>query len=135
VADVFRLFRLMSGQSWPSKADAAVPLDVILKNGVRDQLTSPPSPASTPKASASWSGIITTTISQVRPPPVALSLAGLPVAQREAQARTFRIERRHSNGFTPGNASVRRSTRTQLNTTTRTGRPNSAPRSAGKSPR
>ena len=100
VLNVFRMFSQMGGQQLTVESDGAVPLDALLKNGVRTQ----PDVA----ALASLEGSKLCVLAwhyhddDVAGPDaeVDLNLAGLPLPKGAAQLRQFQIDAEHSNAFT-----------------------------------
>jgi xylan 1,4-beta-xylosidase len=100
VLNVFRMFSQMGARRVTATSDAAVPLDSIMKTGVRDQ----------PDVSllASRDDKKLTVLAwhyhddDVAGPAAAVSLAleGLPMTQGKAKVRQFRIDAEHSNAYT-----------------------------------
>ncbi len=99
VLNVFRMFSMMSGQRLSIQSSGAVPLDVILKSGVREQ----PDVG----ALASLDGKKLCLLAwhyhddDIAGPDAAVELAldGLPFSNGPARLRHFRIDATHSNAF------------------------------------
>ena len=99
VLNVFRMFRLMSGQRLATQSSAEVPLDVIIKDGVRG--------APDVAALASLDGhrlcvLLWHYHDDDVPGPdaqVNLALAGLPLAAGSARLTHYRIDEQHSNAY------------------------------------
>jgi xylan 1,4-beta-xylosidase len=100
VLNVFRMFAKMSGRRLLVESDAAVPLDAILRNGVRER----------PDVAA-FASLDTNKLcvmawhyhdDQVPGPAadVQLTLSGLPIERGRPSLRHFRIDEDHSNAFT-----------------------------------
>jgi xylan 1,4-beta-xylosidase len=100
VLNTFRMFSKMSGQRLKVDSSAAIPLDDIVKNGVRNQPDV--------SALASLDGRKLTVMvwhyhdDDVAGPDAAISLKipGLPLASGNAKATHYRIDETHSNAFT-----------------------------------
>jgi xylan 1,4-beta-xylosidase len=100
VLNVFRMFAKMSGERLATESDAAVPLDAILRDGVRDKPDV--------SALASLDGdrlcvMIWHYHDDDVPGPAAdvtLSLANLPVPNGKATIQHYRIDADHSNAYT-----------------------------------
>ncbi len=100
VLNVFRMYAKMSGERLPVTSDGAVPLDQILRRGVREK----------PDVSALASRDDRTVCIMVwhyhdddLPGPDAkltLSLAGLPEVEKPARLTHYRIDETHSNAYT-----------------------------------
>ena len=100
VLNVFRMFSRMSGERLAVSSDHAIPLEAILKDGVRDQ----------PDISA-MACLNHQTLSVLvwhyhdddvpgQDATVDLSIDGLPVRNTDAMLEHFRIDENHSNAFT-----------------------------------
>lgn len=100
VLNVFRMFAKMGGQRISAESDAAVPLDTIVKSGVRGQPDV--------SALASLDGqrlcvLVWHYHDDDLPGPAAdvtLSLANLPIADGQASVEHYRIDADHSNAYT-----------------------------------
>ena len=100
VMNVFRMFSRMSGQRVAVQSDAAIPLDDIMRDGVRAQ----------PDVSAMASldrGKLAVLVWHYHdadlPGPdadTALTVAGLPITGGEARLQRYVIDQEHSNAFT-----------------------------------
>jgi xylan 1,4-beta-xylosidase len=100
VLNVFRMFSQMSGQQLPVESDATVPLDAILKNGVRAR---PDVSALASLESNRLCVLVWHYHDDDAPGPAAdvkLALAGLPVKVTKAMVQHFRIDADHSDAFT-----------------------------------
>jgi xylan 1,4-beta-xylosidase len=100
VLNVFRMFSQMSGQQVTVESDATVPLDAILKNGVRAR---PDVSALASLESNRLCVLVWHYHDDDAPGPAAdvkLALAGLPVKVTKAMVRHFRIDADHSDAFT-----------------------------------
>lgn len=99
VLNVFKMFSLMSGHRVAVESDAAVPLDAILKGGVRQ------SPDVTALAALGTNQLAVLAWhyhdDDVPGPAadVSLSLAGLPASVKSATLTHYRIDAEHSNAF------------------------------------
>ncbi|HKB02691.1 MAG TPA: hypothetical protein VKD90_10755 [Gemmataceae bacterium] len=99
VLNVFRMFAQMGGKRLPVESDGAVPLDAILKRGVRDKPDV--------SALASLDGkklcvLVWHYHDDDVPGPdavVDVALTGLPIENGEARLAHFRIDETHSNAF------------------------------------
>jgi xylan 1,4-beta-xylosidase len=100
VLNVFRMFSLMAGQELAVESDGAVPLDAILRNGVRIQ----PDVAALASLDAHKLCVLVWHYhdDDLPGPPAAveLTLTDLPLRNGEAKLEHFRIDESHSNGFT-----------------------------------
>ena len=100
VFNVFRMFSQMEGKRLPVESTGAVPLDSMMKNGVRN------TPDISALASSDGAKICVLAWhyhdDDIAGPDAAvtLDLAGLPADTREANVRHYRIDRDHSNAFT-----------------------------------
>jgi xylan 1,4-beta-xylosidase len=100
VLNVFRMFAKMGGKRLTVESDGAVPLDAILKRGVRDR---PDVSALASLDGKTLSVLIWHYHDDDVPGPdaaVELALSGLPLETGEARLQHFRIDEQHSNGFT-----------------------------------
>ena len=100
VLNVFRIFSKMSGRRLTAESDAAVPLAVILRDGVR---AAPDVGALATLDANTLCVLLWHYHDDDVPGPAAevkVSLAGLPVRDREVRVREFRIDEQHSNAFT-----------------------------------
>jgi xylan 1,4-beta-xylosidase len=99
VLNVFRMFSLMSGKRLSSESDAAVPLDEILREGVRGRpdVGSLASLEDRRLCLMAWHYHD----DDLPGPPaeVHLELTGLPVASAHARLEHFRIDADHSNAY------------------------------------
>ncbi len=99
VLNVFRMFSRMSGQRLAVESDRAVPLEVILRNGVRAE-SDVFALASLDKKSLC---VLAWHYHDLDAPgleaAVELTLNGLPLASGEARLQHFRIDDNHSNAF------------------------------------
>lgn len=100
VLNVFRLFARMTGQRVPAESDGAVPLDAILKTGVRDK----PDVAALASLATGKLCVLTWHYHDDDVPgpaaDVQVSVVGLPLRNGEAKLTQFRIDETHSNAFT-----------------------------------
>jgi xylan 1,4-beta-xylosidase len=100
ILNVFRLFSKMTGRRLPAESDGAVPLDTILRRGVRDK----PDVAALASLDNNRICILTWHYhDEDVPGPAALvevTVTGLPAAARRARFQEFRIDEMHSNAFT-----------------------------------
>jgi xylan 1,4-beta-xylosidase len=100
VLNVFRLFSKMTGRQLPTESDGAVPLDTILRRGVRDK----PDVAALASLDNKRVCILTWHYhDEDLPGPAAdveVTVTGLPAAARQARLQEFRIDETHSNAFT-----------------------------------
>ncbi|MEO8617451.1 MAG: beta-xylosidase [Luteolibacter sp.] len=100
VLNVFRMMSKMSGDRLTTTSDAAIPLDDIVKNGVRQQADV--------SALASRDGKKVSVLvwhyhdDDVAGPDAAVTLTipGLPASSGQAKVNQFRIDETHSNAFT-----------------------------------
>jgi xylan 1,4-beta-xylosidase len=100
VLNVFRMFAQMSGQRLAVESDSAVPLDTILKNGVREK---PDVSALASLDKNKLCVLVWHYHDDDVPGPAAeveLALTGLPLSEGEARLQQFRIDDDHSNAFT-----------------------------------
>jgi xylan 1,4-beta-xylosidase len=100
VLNVFRMFAKMSGQRLAVDSDGAVPLDAILKSGVRDK---PDVSALASLDKDKLCVFVWHYHDDDVPGPAAdieLALTGLPLPAGEARLQHFRIDEEHSNAFT-----------------------------------
>jgi len=100
VLNVFRMFAKMGGKRLTVTGDGAVPLDVILKRGVREI---PDVSALASLEEKKLSVLVWHYHDDDVPGPdaaVELALAGLPLEKGEARLQHFRIDDEHSNAFT-----------------------------------
>ncbi|HLX96048.1 MAG TPA: beta-xylosidase [Verrucomicrobiae bacterium] len=100
VLNVFRMFGQMDGQQLTVESDAAVPLDGVLKNGVRAQpdVSALASLESNRLCILVWhyhDDDVSGPAAEVK-----LVLDGLPLKATKAQVRHFRIDADHSDAFT-----------------------------------
>jgi len=99
VLNVFRMFSQMSGQRVTVESDAAVPLEVMLKDGVRAR----PDVAGLASVDRNKASVLVWHYHDdgVQGPSadVELALSNLPVRNGAAQLRHFRIDADHSNAF------------------------------------
>lgn len=99
VLNVFKMFSQMSGQRVAVTSDAAVPLDAIIKNGVRQ---SPDVTALAALGTNQLALLVWHYHDDDVPGPtadVSLSLASLPVGVKSATLTQYRIDAEHSNAF------------------------------------
>jgi xylan 1,4-beta-xylosidase len=100
VLNVFRMFSRMGGQQLAVESDAAVPLDAILKNGVRDR----PDVSSLASLESSRLCVLVWHYHDDNVPgpaaDVELALEGLPTQMTKVRIWHFRIDADHSNAFT-----------------------------------
>ena len=99
VLNVFRMFSRMSGQRVATTSDAAVSLDVMLKDGVREQ---PDVAALASLDQRQLAILIWHYHDDDIPGPaaaIALDLNGLPLRDGSLRLREFRIDETHSNAF------------------------------------
>jgi len=99
VLNVFRMFSQMTGQRLTTESDHAVPLDAILKNGVRGE---PDVGALASLDKDKLCVMVWHYHDDDVPGPTAsieLTLTGLPLPKREAKLQHFRIAEDHSNAF------------------------------------
>ena len=100
VLNVFRMFAKMSGQRLPVESDAAVPLETMLKSGVRER----PDVAALASLDKNKLCVMVWHYhdDQVLGPTadVDLALSGLPIQAGRARLQHFRIDDEHSNAFT-----------------------------------
>ena len=100
VLNVFRMFSRMGGRRLPAESDGAIPLDAILKDGVRGK------PDVSALASLDGNRLCVMLWhyhDDDVPGPAAeveVSLAGLPLPSGEARLQQFRIDQEHSNAYT-----------------------------------
>ena len=100
VLNVFRMFAKMRGQRAAAESSGAVPLEEILRGGVRAQ---PDIAALASLAQNKLCVMVWHYHDDDVPGPdakVELSLAGLPIANRNVKLQHFRIDETHSNAFT-----------------------------------
>jgi xylan 1,4-beta-xylosidase len=99
VLNVFRMFSRMGGRELPAASSHAVPLDVMLRNGVRDEpdVAALATLAETRLCAMIWhyhdddvAGV---------PAAVELRITGLPAAAAAARLEHYRIDDEHSNAF------------------------------------
>jgi xylan 1,4-beta-xylosidase len=99
VLNVFRMFAQMHGQCLAVESDHAVPLESILKDGVRDQ----PDVSAMASLDAGQLCVIAWHYHDDDVPGpdavVELTFAGLPLRAGEARLQHFRIDEDHSNAF------------------------------------
>jgi xylan 1,4-beta-xylosidase len=112
VLNVFRMFSRMSGQRLVVESDGAVPLAVMLKEGVRvspdvSALASLDIPSDTiSKRAASWNKLCILVWhyhdDDLLGPDadIQLSISGLPLGGGPVRLRQYRIDQDHSNSFT-----------------------------------
>ncbi|MBN2505294.1 MAG: beta-xylosidase [Verrucomicrobia bacterium] len=99
VLNVFRMFSRMGRQRLAAESDMAVPLETMLRQGVREQ---PDVAALASRDAGALSVLVWHYHDDDLPGPdawVTLSLDGLPWTDGTAQLRHFRIDDEHSNGF------------------------------------
>ncbi len=100
VLNVFRMFSQMRGRRLAVHSDAAVPLDTMLKSGVRGQ----PDVAALASRDDDQLCVLVWHYHDDDLPgaaaEVTLSASGLPLAKGSAQIQHFRIDQDHSNAFT-----------------------------------
>jgi xylan 1,4-beta-xylosidase len=100
VLNVFRMFAKMTGQRVAADSDAAMSLDAILKNGVRDK----PDIAALASLDKGKLCVMTWHYHDEDVPgpvaDVAITITGLPLKAGEAKLTQFRIDEKHSNAFT-----------------------------------
>jgi xylan 1,4-beta-xylosidase len=100
VLNVFRMFSKMSGRRLPVEGDAAVPLDTILKQGVRQR---PDVTGLAALDTHQLAVLIWHYHDDDVPGPdaaVTLEVSGLPPATDTARLEHYRIDEEHSNAFT-----------------------------------
>jgi xylan 1,4-beta-xylosidase len=100
VLNVFRMFSKMSGQSLAATSDHAVPLDALLRQGVREK----PDVAALASLDKSRLCVLVWHYHDDDVPgpaaDVELTIAGLPPQASESRVTHFRIDEDHSNSFT-----------------------------------
>jgi xylan 1,4-beta-xylosidase len=100
VLNVFRMFSKMTGQRLPAESDSAVPLDTILRRGVRDK----PDVGALASLDKSRICILAWHYHDDDLPGVAADVevlvTGLPASTRQARVQEYRIDETHSNAFT-----------------------------------
>jgi xylan 1,4-beta-xylosidase len=99
VFNVFRMFSLMNGQRLPAESDAAVPLDELLRRGVREK---PDIAALAGLDAGKLCVMVWHYHDDDLPGPdatVELTLAGLPATVAEAKLTHYRVDERHSNAY------------------------------------
>jgi xylan 1,4-beta-xylosidase len=99
VLNVFKLFSKMDGQRISASSDAAVPLDAIIRNGVRQ---APDVSALAARGTNQLTALVWHYHDEDLPGPVAdvaLSIAGLPAGLQSAMLKEFRIDADHSNAY------------------------------------
>jgi xylan 1,4-beta-xylosidase len=99
VLNVFRMFSRMGRQRLNVVSDAAVPLDVMTRRGVREK---PDVSALASRDNNTLSMLVWHYHDDDLPGPdaaVGLALEGLPLATGEARLQHFRIDEEHSNAF------------------------------------
>ena len=100
VMNVFRMFAKMGGKRIPAESDAAVPLDVILKSGVRAK----PDVAALASLDGNRVHVLVWHYHDDAVPgddaEVSLSVSGLPTNAGEVRMQQFRIDDERSNAFT-----------------------------------
>jgi xylan 1,4-beta-xylosidase len=100
VLNVFRMFARMTGKRVAAESDGAVPLDAILKDGVRDK----PDVAALASLDTGKLCVMLWHYhdEDVPGPTAAISatITGLPLRTGEAKLVQFRIDEKHSNAFT-----------------------------------
>ncbi len=99
VLNVFRMFSRMSGQQLAVESDGAIPLDAVLKSGVR---AAPDISALACLDARKLSVMVWHYHDDDLPGPpsnVTLSLAALPLKNAAAKLRHFRVDAHHSNVF------------------------------------
>jgi xylan 1,4-beta-xylosidase len=100
VLNVFRMFAKMSGQRLPVDSNAAVPLETMLKTGVRER---PDVAALASLDKNKLCVMVWHYHDDQMPGPTAdvdLALSGLPIPAGRARLQHFRIDDEHSNAFT-----------------------------------
>src|SRR5262245_40132315 len=99
VLNVFRMFARMTGKRIASESDASVPLDAILKSGVRDK----PDVAALASLDKGKLCVMAWHYHDEDVPgpaaDVSVTVSGLPLADGEAKLTQFRIDETHSNAF------------------------------------
>jgi len=99
VLNVFRMFAKMTGKRVTSESDAAVPLDAILKTGVRDK----PDVAALASLDKGKLCVMAWHYHDEDVPgpaaDVSVTVSGLPLADGEAKLTQFRIDETHGNAF------------------------------------
>jgi xylan 1,4-beta-xylosidase len=99
VFNVFRMFSLMNGQRLPAESDAAIPLDELLRRGVREK---PDVAALAALDAGKLCVMVWHYHDDDLPGPdatVELTLAGLPATVVEAKLTHYRVDDRHSNAY------------------------------------
>ncbi len=100
VLNVFRLFSRLTGQRVEARSDAAVPLERILRDGVRDR----PDVGVLAGLDGTRLGILLWHYHDDDLPgpdaAVHLEVSGLPGADRATRIRQFRVDRDHGNAYT-----------------------------------
>jgi xylan 1,4-beta-xylosidase len=100
VLNVFRMFAKMTGKRVAAESDGAVPLDAIVKDGVRDK---PDVAALASLDTGKLCVMIWHYHDEDVPGPAAASsvtITGLPFKAGEAKLTQFRVDEKHSNSFT-----------------------------------
>jgi xylan 1,4-beta-xylosidase len=99
VLNVIHMFSLMNGQRIPAISDAAVPLDEMLRRGVREK----PDVAALASVETNRFCVLVWHYhdDDVAGPEAAVELAvtGLPVTAKEAQITHYRVDEHHSNAY------------------------------------
>lgn len=94
------MFAKMTGRRLPAESDGAVPLDTILRRGVRDK----PDVAALASLDKDRVCVLAWHYHDDDVPgadaDVEVSVTGLPAAARRARVQEFRIDETHSNAFT-----------------------------------
>ena len=100
VLNVFRMFSKMDGQRLAVESDGEIPLDSILKNGVRAQ----PDVSALASLSSNKLCVLVWHYHDDEIPgaaaDVSIALDGLPLKSGKVRVRQFRIDANHSNSFT-----------------------------------
>jgi xylan 1,4-beta-xylosidase len=99
VLNVFRMFARMTGKRVAAESDAAVPLDAILKDGVRDK----PDVAALASLDTGKLCVLAWHYHDEDIPgaaaEVSVTITGLPLKAGEAKLTQFRVDEKHSNAF------------------------------------
>ncbi len=100
VLNVFRMFAKMSGQRLPADSNASVPLETMLKSGVRER----PDVAALASLDKNKLCVMVWHYHDDQVPgpsaDVDLALSGLPIPAGRARLQHFRIDDEHSNAYT-----------------------------------
>jgi xylan 1,4-beta-xylosidase len=100
VLNVFRLFSRLTGQRVEARSDAAVPLELVLRDGVRDR----PDVGVLASLDGKRLGILLWHYHDDDVPgpdaAVQLAIAGLPGPEHAVRIRQFRVDRDHGNAYT-----------------------------------